>query len=65
MDLLQLQNLALKMLIAGVLWYMAHKFIRKWLNPSKYTSWDDDDELDARLGGLAAAAKAMVKFLFL
>lgn len=50
-----------KALLAGVIWYFAHKFIRVGLN--KNVKWDDKRELDARLGGLAAAAATVLKVL--
>jgi hypothetical protein len=50
-----------KALIAALLWYICHKFIRKGLNPNM--KWTEDKELDARLGGLAAASKEVIKWM--
>lgn len=54
-----------KIIVTGLLWYVCHKFIRKGLNIKKWNSWDGDDELDARLGAIAAMAKQALKgFIF-
>lgn len=52
-----------KVIVAGLIWYCCHKYIRKGLNPKVAQKWDSNDELDARLGGLAAATKEVLKWL--
>ena len=48
-------------LIACIVWYFAHKYIRRGLNPN--VKWDEKKELDAQLGGLAAGVKSVLKVL--
>jgi hypothetical protein len=54
-----------KIILTGLLWYICHKFIRKALNSKKWNKWNEDDELDAKLGAIAAMAKQVLKsFIF-
>ena len=39
-----------KIILTGLLWYFCHKYIRKALNTKKWNKWNEDDELDAKLG---------------
>ena len=54
----------IKVIVSGILWYVCHKFIRKMLNPTR-KEWSDNDETDARLGGLAAMTKTVLKDMIL
>ena len=54
-----------KYIIIGILWYICHKYIRKALNKEKWEKWNDNDEKDAILGGIAAIAKSLLKTLIL
>jgi hypothetical protein len=51
---------AKNVLLSGLLWYVCHKYIRKLLHPKKRNNWSTDDELDARLGGLASSTRVIL-----
>ena len=47
------------LLTLAVVWYLCHKYIRRWLNPTK-TDWTQADEYDAVLGALSMVAKKLL-----
>lgn len=57
-----MEKYIIKVLISGIIWYICQKYIRKGLK-HKYNTWNDNDERDARLGGVADCGRYILKDL--